>query len=67
MMSNLSEIEQSVSLLADEDFARFRQWFMEFENKKWDWQIEQDINENKLNNMANEALADYKKGKFKSL
>ena len=67
MMSNLSEIEQSVSLLPDEDFARFRQWFLEFENNKWDLQIEQDINENKLSNMANEAVADYKKGKFKSL
>ena len=66
-MSNLSEIEQSVSLLPDEDFARFRQWFLEFENNKWDLQIEQDINENKLSNMANEAVADYKKGKFKSL
>ena len=67
MMSNLSDIEQSVSQLPDEDFARFRQWFLEFENKKWDLQIEQDINENKLSNMANEAVADYKKGKFKSL
>ena len=67
MMSNLSDIEQSVSRLPDEDFARFRQWFLEFENKKWDLQIEQDINENKLSNMANEAIADYKKGKFKSL
>ena len=67
MMNSLSDIEQSVSQLPDDDFARFRQWFMEFENKKWDWQIEQDINENKLSNMANEALADYKKGKFKSL
>ena len=67
MMTNLSEIEQSVSLLPDEDFARFRQWFLEFENNKWDLQIEQDINENKLSNMANEAVADYKKGKFKSL
>ena len=66
-MNNLSDIENSVSRLPDEDFARFRQWFLEFENKKWDLQIEQDINENKLSNMANEAVADYKKGKFKSL
>ena len=66
-MNSLSDIEQSVSQLPDDDFARFRQWFMEFENKKWDWQIEQDINENKLSNMANEAVVDYKKGKFKSL
>ena len=35
-MSNLSDIEQSVSKLPDEEFTRFRQWFLEFENKKWD-------------------------------
>ena len=67
MMSNLSDIEQSVSKLPDEEFARFRQWFLEFENKKWDLQAEQDINENKLSDIVNEAVADYKKGKFKSL
>ena len=66
-MSNLSDIEQSVSKLPDQEFTRFRQWFLEFENNKWDLQIEQDINENKLSNMANEAVVDYKKGKFKSL
>ena len=66
-MNNLSEIEQSVSQPPAEKFARFRQWFLEFENKKWDLQIEENINENKLSNMANEAVADYRKGKFKCL
>jgi hypothetical protein len=42
-------------------------WFWEFENKKWDARIKKDISENKLANMANEALADYNKGKFKTL
>ena len=40
---------------------------MLFRSKKWDLQAEQDINENKLSDIVNEAVADYKKGKFKSL
>ena len=65
-MNNLSDIEQSVSQLPENEFAKFRLWFWEFENKKWDDQIIKDISENKLANMANEALADYNKGKFKT-
>ena len=66
-MNSLSDIEQSVSQLTKDEFAKFRLWFWEFENKKWDDQIIKDISENKLANMANEALADYNKGKFKTL
>ncbi len=66
-MNNLSDIEQSVSQLTQDEFVKFRLWFWEFENKKWDDQIKKDISENKLANMANEALADYNKGKFKLL
>lgn len=66
-MDTLSDLEQSVSQLPENEFAKFRLWFWEFENKKWDTQIKEDISENKLANMANEALADYNKGKFKTL
>jgi hypothetical protein len=67
MMNNLSDIEQSVSQLPENEFAKFRQWFWEFENQKWDARIKKDINKNKLDNLANEAIADYNKGKFKIL
>ena len=66
-MNNLSDIEQSVSQLPENEFVKFRQWFWEFENQKWDARIKKDINKNKLDNLANEAIADYNKGKFKIL
>lgn len=42
-MNNLSGIEQSVSQLPEDEFEKFRLWFWEFENKKWDKQITGDI------------------------
>ncbi len=67
MLNKLSDIELSVTKLPDEDFDKFRQWFWEFESQKWDTRIKKDIDDNKLENMANEAMADYKKGKSKTL
>lgn len=67
IMQKLTELEKTVSKLSDEDYAEFRKWFLEYENERWDEQIEKDIAENKLANLASEALQDYKKGKFKSL
>ncbi len=66
-MKNVSELEISVSKLSDEEYAEFRDWFLNFESERWEKQLEKDIADNKLANIANEALEDYKKGNFKSL
>lgn len=66
-MKNLSEIEQSVSKLPDDDFAKFRQWFWKYENEKWDTRIEKDIAEKKLDALASKALDDYNNGKYNLL
>ncbi|MGF2412170.1 hypothetical protein [Ferruginibacter sp.] len=66
-MKNLSEIEQTVSQLPDDDFAKFRQWFWEYETEKWDARIEKDIAHKKLDGLANKALDDFNNGKYKSL
>ena len=41
-MTEIEEIEARVRDLPSEDFARFRDWFHEFENELWDRQIESD-------------------------
>lgn len=66
-MIKLTEIEQSVSQLPEDDFAKFRQWFWEYENEKWDMKIENDIAEKKLDALASKALSDYNNGKYKTL
>lgn len=66
-MQKLTDLEKTVSKLSDEEYAEFREWFWEHENERWDVQLERDIANKKLANLANEDLEDYKKGKFKSL
>ena len=66
-MQKLTDSEKTVSKLSDDEYAEFREWFWEHENERWDVQLERDIANKKLANLANEALEDYKKGKFKSL
>ena len=66
-MTKLEEIEKAVSSLAPEDRARFRDWFIEFDAKLWDDQIEQDAKAGNLNQLAAEAIRDHKAGRSRRL
>ncbi len=66
-MQSINELEAFVSKLSDVEYAEFRDWFWKQDNEKWDDQIEKDVIDNKLANLANEALEDYKKGNFRKL
>ena len=66
-MNTIYEIEQAVSHMSLEDLARFRQWFEEFDAKVWDEQFEQDAKSGKLDKLANQAIADFRAGKYKEL
>ena len=47
-------------------FARFREWLQEYEAKAWDRQYERDAKSGKLDQFANQAIADFRAGKYKS-
>ncbi len=66
-MQKLTEIETSVSKLSDTEYAKFREWFWEHENERWDIQLEKDVTDKKLEGLANKAVIDFKQGKFKQL
>jgi len=66
-MQKLTEIENSISKLSDNDYSKFRQWFWEYENERWDAKIEKDVAERKLAPLADQALKDFKEGKYKAL
>lgn len=66
-MSSVREIEQAVSRLSLEDLGRFREWFYEFDAKVWDKQFERDAKAGKLDKIANQAIADFRTGKYKEL
>ncbi|HRH59205.1 MAG TPA: hypothetical protein PL045_01480 [Chitinophagaceae bacterium] len=63
----LAELENSVLQLSISEYEKFREWFLEYENERWDKKIEKDISEKKLEALANSALKDFKEGNYKVL
>lgn len=66
-MNSLEQIEEDVLGLSDDDFKKLYNWIVELNYKKWDEQIEKDSAEGLLDNLANQAIADYKKGLSRKL
>jgi len=66
-MSEIEQLEQRIEKLSPEDLAIFRAWFLEFDARAWDAQIEADAKAGKLDGLINEALADYRAGKAREL
>jgi hypothetical protein len=66
-MSMVLAIEQDVSRLSPEELARFREWFEEFDAMAWDRQFEADVKSGKLDGLANQAVADFRAGRYREL
>ncbi|AIE74993.1 MULTISPECIES: hypothetical protein [unclassified Synechocystis] len=66
-MGNLEQIETQIKQLSPSDFAKFREWFHEYDWQNWDRQIEQDSKSGKLKALAEKALADHHAGRTKTL
>ncbi len=66
-MTTIHEIEKAVSALPSNELEQFRKWFDEFDAKVWDKQFEDDVVSGKLDKIAENAIADFDKGKFKEL
>ena len=66
-MSTIHEIEDAVSNLSSEEHSRFREWFFEFDVRVWDRQLEADVAAGRLNELADEALAEHRAGRTRPL
>lgn len=66
-MSELEQLEQQVLNLPPRDLAQFREWFLEFDARVWDQQIEADFKGGKLDGLIAEARAEFKTGKAREL
>jgi len=67
IMQAVQELQSAVSQLSVDELARFREWFDEFDAKAWDKQFEEDVKSGKLDQLANQAIADFRAGKCKEL
>jgi len=66
-MSTVEEIERAVSQLPPDELARFRAWFEAFEAARFDEKIERNAEKGKLDRLAEEALAEFRKGNAREL
>ena len=66
-MGNLEDLEKAVESLPEEDYRRFRRWFMEKDWDKWDRQIVEDARNGNLDFLVKEALDAKKENKLGDL
>ena len=56
-MSKVEEIERRVQNLSTEEFATFRDWFLELDNESWDKQIATDYRAGKFERLISRATS----------
>jgi hypothetical protein len=61
-MSNLEQIEAAILSLPSTEFEKLKLWFLDLDYERWDEQIEQDIEDGKLEAFAQEAIAEFEAG-----
>lgn len=66
-MSTVQEIEAAIRQLPPADLSDFRHWFAEFDAANWDRQFEEDVQAGRLDDLANEAIADFHAGRTTEL
>ena len=66
-MSTLVEIEAAIERLPKTDFQQLREWIAERDQQNWDKQLEADVADGRLDQFAQEAIADFQAGRFKDL
>ena len=64
-MMLVQQIKKEVARLPEVQLKEFRSWVEEFGASEWDKQFEKDVASGKLDDIANRAVSDFKKGKFK--
>ena len=66
-MLTVVEIQDAVRTLAEEQFRAFSSWFEQYEEERWDRQIERDQKSGPLHDLMDNARADFSAGKCNRL
>lgn len=61
-MSTVEDIEKAVEQLPEDQLARFRAWFSEFEAARFDDQLARDAAAGRLDRFGREALDEHRRG-----
>jgi hypothetical protein len=67
VIDEITFLENKIAKLDNDSFSKFREWFIQFDQARWDKQLEIDSNAGKLDFLINEALAEHQTGKTRNL
>jgi hypothetical protein len=63
----VQDLEKAVAQLPPEELAAFRAWFEAFDAVRFDERIALDASSGRLDRLADEALADHRRGRSREL
>ncbi len=66
-MLTLEQIEAAILDLPPDKFRQLMDWFFDLDYQRWDEQLEKDITEGKLEDLALEAIADFEAGHYRAI
>lgn len=64
---SVTEIEAAITELSTNDFAQLSEWFLAYQEKLWDKQMEDDLEAGRLDTLLTEVDAEYEAGLSKPL
>jgi hypothetical protein len=67
MIMTIEQIEKAILNLSETDFTKLRNWLLDLDYQQWDQQLEQDIMDGKLDDIAKEALAEFEAGDYREI
>ncbi|MCF7988106.1 MAG: hypothetical protein K9L60_11115 [Methylovulum sp.] len=65
--NEIAFLENRIAKLDNDSFSMLRDWFIEFDQARWDKKLEVDSNAGKLDFLINAALAEHQAGKTRDL
>jgi hypothetical protein len=66
-MTTVEDIEKAIAKLGAREFDRLRTWFEDYQAARFDEKIAGDAEAGKLDSFAEQAVADFRKGRAREL
>ncbi|MFB2969430.1 hypothetical protein ACE1CD_10690 [Aerosakkonema sp. BLCC-F183] len=66
-MLTLEQIESAILQLPPDEYRKLIEWFANLDYQRWDEQLEKDIANGKLEELAKEAIAEFEAGNCRSI
>ncbi|MGB5962736.1 MAG: hypothetical protein WBG73_19015 [Coleofasciculaceae cyanobacterium] len=66
-MLRLDQIEAAILKLPPDEYKQLLEWFLDLDEQQWDKQLEKDIADGKLEDLAKQAIADFNAGDYRAI